>query len=87
MIFGILLKTGRNKVLPYLLPVSSQTPFLVVEPPCVSLPRGGLPNRLAHVASSSIPSFASPKFAHTKLKCLDEDAVWMVMCNERLGMR
>ena len=46
MIFGILLKTGRNEVLPYLLPASSPTPFLVVEPPCVSLPRGGLPDKL-----------------------------------------
>ena len=57
MIFGVLLKTGSNEVLPYLLPASSPTPFLVVEPPCVSLPRGGLPNRLAHVASSSTTSF------------------------------
>ena len=47
MIFSILLKTGRNEVLPYLSPATSPTPFLVVEPPCVSLPRGGLPNRLA----------------------------------------
>ena len=64
MTFGILLKTGRNEVLPYLLPASSATPFMVVEPPRVSLPRGGLPNRLAHVASSSITSFVSPRFAH-----------------------
>ena len=42
MIFRILLKTERNEVLPYLLPASSPTPFLVVEPPCVSLQRGGL---------------------------------------------
>ena len=60
MIFGILLKTGRNEVLPYLLPASSPTPFLVVEPPCVSLPRGGLPDKLGHVASSSITSFVTP---------------------------
>ena len=65
MIFGILLKTGRNEVLPYLLLGSSQTPSLVVEPPCVSLPKGGLPNTLAQEAPPSITSFVSPRFAHS----------------------
>ena len=37
---------------------------MVVGPPCGSLPRGGLRHRLAHVASSSIISFASPRFTH-----------------------
>ena len=39
-------------------------PCLVVEPPCVSSPRGGLPNRVAHVVSSLIASFASPGLTH-----------------------
>ena len=76
MIFAILLKTGRKEVLPYLLPASSATPFLVVEPPCVSLPRGGLTSRLAHVACSSITSFVSPRFAHSCVLCV----VCCVLC-------
>ena len=39
-------------------------PCLVFEPPCVSWPRSGLSNRLAHVVSSSIASFASPGLTH-----------------------
>ena len=62
MIFGTLLKTGRNEVLPYLLPASSPTPWLVVESPCVSLPRCGLPNRLAQVATCSVKFLDSPRF-------------------------
>ena len=42
--------------------------ILVVEPSCVSLPRCGLSNRLAHVASTSIASFASPRLTQTKDK-------------------
>ena len=42
--------------------------IFVVEPPCVSLPRCGLPNRLAHVASTSIASFASPRLTQTRDK-------------------
>ena len=64
MILDIHHKTGRNEVLPKLSPASSPMPCFVVEPPCVSSPRGGLPNRLAHVVSSLIASFASPGLTH-----------------------
>ena len=66
MIFGILLKTGRNEVLPYLLPTSSLTPWMVVQPPCVSLPRSGLSNKLAHVATFSVKFLHSPRFTHKR---------------------